>query len=607
MSSQQAKIEEIIETAQDLDHPADGSDSEASNSDVNRDEEAAGIPQASTSSKKKKKKKSKAMKALNALRGKAEIPQEVVNQVLDKVKDHGGAEGADAETVRAALEQMKIMDVLKGKTGIGGKNKKDMGEHKFWATQPVPQIGEGPSTVDGSIEPSVPPEQVRQEPYPLPKEFEWCMVDLNETQQTKEVYDLLSLHYVEDDVASFRFLYSAEFLAWYILLFKRRENATLKSHPRALKPPGYHKEWHIGVRVRSNKKLVAFISGVPLSLRVRENTVLASEINYLCVHKKLRSKRLAPVLIKEVTRQCHLKGVFQAIYTAGVMLPTPIAMCRRVSCYFISADVRLTPLACYRYYHRSLNIPKLVNTNFTHVPRSMTLARMIRIYKLPSSPHLSYLREIEEKDISAVSALYTRYMQRFSMAPTMNEEEIRHQFISGKGTGEKRREDQRRDNQVTWTYVVEVKRLIQLKYKYPALTVFNSQDPKTHEITDYFSFYSLPSTIINQPKYGTLEAAYLFYYATSVAFEERAEEEGHLKKRLQDLIGDALILADQAKFDVFNALTLMDNVPFLQELKFGAGDGLLNFYLYNWRTAPLAGVDAMDGVGAGKGVGVVML
>ena len=54
----------------------------------------------------------------------------------------------------------------------------------------------------------------------------------------------------------------------------------------------------------------------------------ASEINFLCVHKKLRSKRLAPVLIKEVTRQCHLKGVFQAIYTAGVILPTPVSTCR---------------------------------------------------------------------------------------------------------------------------------------------------------------------------------------------------------------------------------------------------------------------------------------
>lgn len=58
----------------------------------------------------------------------------------------------------------------------------------------------------------------------------------------------------------------------------------------------------------------------------------ASEINYLCIHKKLRSKRLTPVLIKEVTRQCHLKGVFQAIYTAGVVLPTPVATCRQVNC-----------------------------------------------------------------------------------------------------------------------------------------------------------------------------------------------------------------------------------------------------------------------------------
>jgi glycylpeptide N-tetradecanoyltransferase len=41
--------------------------------------------------------------------------------------------------------------------------------------------------------------------------------------------------------------------------------------------------------------------------------------------------------------------------------------------------------------------------------------------------------------------------------------------------------------------------------------------------------------------------------------------------------------------------------------QFGAGNGLLNFYLFNWRTAPLAGVQAVDGVPEGRGVGVVML
>lgn len=33
-----------------------------------------------------------------------------------------------------------------------------------------------------------------------------------------------------------------------------------------------------------------------------------------------------------------------------------------------------------------------------------------------------------------------------------------------------------------------------------------------------FSFYSLPSTVLDSAKHGTLEAAYLFYYATDVPF-----------------------------------------------------------------------------------------
>ncbi len=35
------------------------------------------------------------------------------------------------------------------------------------------------------------------------------------------------------------------------------------------------------------------------------------EINYLCVHKKLRSKRLGPVLIKEITRRVNMQNIWQ--------------------------------------------------------------------------------------------------------------------------------------------------------------------------------------------------------------------------------------------------------------------------------------------------------
>jgi glycylpeptide N-tetradecanoyltransferase len=36
-------------------------------------------------------------------------------------------------------------------------------------------------------------------------------------------------------------------------------------------------------------------------------------------------------------------------------------------------------------------------------------------------------------------------------------------------------------------------------------------------------------------------------------------------------------------FDVFNDLDLMDNKQFLEKLKFGIGDGNLQYYLYNWK------------------------
>ena len=37
------------------------------------------------------------------------------------------------------------------------------------------------------------------------------------------------------------------------------------------------------------------------------------------------------------------------------------------------------------------------------------------------------------------------------------------------------------------------------------------------------------------------------------------------------------------ELDVFNALDVMENASIFESLKFGAGDGYLQFYLYNWK------------------------
>jgi glycylpeptide N-tetradecanoyltransferase len=129
------------------------------------------------------------------------------------------------------------------------------------------------------------------------------------------------------------------------------------------------------------------------------------------------------------------------------------------------------------------------------------------------------------------------------------------------------------------------------------------QDPATKAITDFFSFYSLNSTVIAREE-TEINVAYLYYYATTTTHSTAA-----LKTRLNELMQDALIFANNAGFDVFNALTLQDNNMFLEKQKFGAGDGYLHYYLFNYRTAPVKGGFNSKGQldEGGSEVGVVML
>ncbi len=388
----------------------------------------------------------------------------------------GEVAGMDKEKASEAIKKMDVADLLTGMS-VSGTNQKDMASYKFWQTQPVPRFDETTKKIEEGPIKIIDPEAVPKEPARMTEGFEWVTMDLSDEKELEEVYELLNGHYVEDGEAMFRFNYSQSFLNW------------------ALKSPGWRKEWHVGVRATKSRKLVAFISGVPASLRVRSTVLKSTEVNFLCVHKKLRSKRLAPVLIQEITRRCYIHGIFQAIYTGGIVLPKPVSSCR--------------------YFHRSLDWLKLYEVGFSPLPSNSTKARQITRYHLPPSTSTPSLRVMQSKDIPSVQDLLHRYLKRFDMAPEFSHEEVEHWLLH---------DDAKAAEQVIWSYVVE--------------------DDKTHHITDYFSFYCLESTVIGNQKYDNVRAAYLFYYATETAF---AKEEKGLKERLNMLINDALILAKKVR------------------------------------------------------------
>lgn len=369
--------------------------------------------------------------------------------------------------------------------------------YKFWSTQPVPQLDEAQICENEAIEADKTLAELRQEPYSLPDGFEWDTMQIDDQSVLKELYTLLNENYVEDDDAMFRFDYQPDFLKW------------------ALQPPGWRPDWHVGVRVSKSKKLVGFISAIPGTIRVYDKLLRIVEINFLCVHKKLRAKRVAPVLIREITRRVNLTGVFQAVYTAGVVLPKPVATCR--------------------YWHRSLNAKKLIDVQFSHLSRNMTMQRYVKLYKLPEQTKIPGFRPMRVGDLKKAGALLAKYMAQFSVAPVFDEEEFAHWFTP--------RPD------IVNAFVVE---------------------GRDGEVTDMVSFYTLPSSVMQHPVHKTIKAAYSFYNV--------AEGSSWV-----ELMNDALIAAKNQNYDVFNALDLMQNKEFLQPLKFGIGDGNLQYYLYNWR------------------------
>ncbi|KAI0238957.1 glycylpeptide N-tetradecanoyltransferase [Massospora cicadina] len=427
--------------------------------------------------------------------------------------------------------------------------------HQFWSTQPVPQEAIPVDVVPGPIQEDLLPERIRQTPYPLPKEFEWVDIDVEDDEQFKcsllhlpanvlgsgmelklnsrecrgcvelakrsplltaeGLYTLLNLNYNEDVDGMFRFDYSTDFLRW------------------ALLPPGYRKCWHFGVRAAVSKKLVAFISAIPVQMRVLDAIRPMVEINFLCIHKKLRAKRLAPVLIKEVTRRSNLQGFFQAIYTAGTRIPTPIAVCP--------------------YFHRTLNPKKLVEVGFTSLPRGVSLAKRIAHDALPAKPPLA-LRLMEERDLPQVRDLYNRFQRaNTKLGPVYDSDELAKHWLLP-------------IPDVLWTYVVE---------------------GPGGRLSDFVSFYCLDSSVLKHATHRRIHAAYLYYYGST--YQDAMEQDFHV--RLQELVQSALVMAKQLGFDVFNGIDCAQNSKVFAALKFAQGDGALNYYLFNWQCPALGRPD----------------
>ncbi|XP_040885089.1 glycylpeptide N-tetradecanoyltransferase 1-like [Toxotes jaculatrix] len=345
--------------------------------------------------------------------------------------------------------------------------------YHFWNTQPVPRLDDNITTHGPLVEGEV---SVREESYSLPQGFCWDTLDLSSPTGLKELCTLLNENYMEEDDNTIRFNFSLEYLQW------------------ALQPPNWLAQWHCGVRVNTNKKLVGFIAGVPADVRVYETQKPMVQVKFLCVHKKLRLKRMTPVLIRELTRRVNLQGLRQAVFTAGIVLPTPLSSCR--------------------YWHRPLNPRKLMEINYPGLRQNMNLQRARKFNRLPEETKTKGLRPMTKKDVVGTHSLLQTSSSKFHLSPILSLEEVDHWLLP-------------RENVID-TYVVEA-------------------DDGT--LTDVVSFYSVSSKVLNHPVHTGLRAAHLLYIAcTATDLADLMEDTVVLAKSKGFDIFSALDVMDNKNF-----------------------------------------------------------
>ncbi|XP_031699887.1 glycylpeptide N-tetradecanoyltransferase 1-like isoform X1 [Anarrhichthys ocellatus] len=315
--------------------------------------------------------------------------------------------------------------------------------YRFWDTQPVPRLGDSFVTHGPIVEGEA---SVREEPYSLPSGFSWDTLDLNSPTVLKELCTLLNENYMEEDDNTIRCEFSLEYLQW------------------ALQPPNWLPQWNCGVRVHTNNKLVGFIAALPAEVRVYETDKRMAQVKLLCVHKKLRLKRMTPVLIRELTRRVNQQGLHQAVYTAGIVLPTPLSSCR--------------------YWHRPLNPRKLTDVSYPGLRQNTNtnLQRALKFYRLPEVTKTPGLRPLTEEDVVGLHSLLQANLRKFHLSSRLSLQEVEHWLLP-------------RENVID-TYVVE-------------------GDAGT--LTDVVSFYGVSSRVLNHPVHTGLRAAHLLYVAGTAA------------------------------------------------------------------------------------------
>jgi glycylpeptide N-tetradecanoyltransferase len=212
-------------------------------------------------------------------------------------------------------------------------------------------------------------------PYKLPKYYEWY-----NTPSIEELYTFINEHYNKDILYSLR--YSFEYLNWY--------------------------KKDLIICVKTNENIVGCIIGTIENIIIQNKEKKCVFINFLCVHKKLRKKRLSTILIKEITRQISKLNIYIAMYYSSSKLHLPLVQ-SNIFYYFV-------------------NVPKVIKTDFYEIPNTykrckVPVKTLTKYYNISTIEH--NMIPFTEEYIFDVLSLFNNYFEKFTIHIDFNKYNIK--------------------------------------------------------------------------------------------------------------------------------------------------------------------------------------
>eukprot|EP00567_Pseudictyota_dubia_P017563 CAMPEP_0197451448 /NCGR_PEP_ID=MMETSP1175-20131217/28905_1 /TAXON_ID=1003142 /ORGANISM="Triceratium dubium, Strain CCMP147" /LENGTH=438 /DNA_ID=CAMNT_0042984167 /DNA_START=12 /DNA_END=1328 /DNA_ORIENTATION=- len=351
---------------------------------------------------------------------------------------------------------------------------------------------------------------------------------------------LLKGHYVEEDY--FRFCLHDDFLSWAVdsplcdssllvgIIAEAPDDATASGDG-------------------SSRELLAVAIAMPLVLHheslgysVKDQVDHSANdavvrprfamVDFVCINRSHRGRRLCPFLYAEVTRRCNASGIHHLICTSGDNLAFPVSSAR------------------YHHWLNAEQLPKLVDIGFAVKPANLTMAAFQQRLRLRDEPILKLpipLRSMCESDVAALRKAYNLSAVKNHKIAVLfpRDEDFSHTFLPRRSIIE--------------TYVVD-------------------------GTTDFMSFYINETGIVGGKCTGAVLRQAYVYYCVSDTVPRRnlllAATHHLLQKYKEDNDNTE---ANSSAIDTVNCLGgIMGNSDcMLKSAGFGPGTGILKYYQLN--------------------------